>query len=157
MRRPFVFSHQKTYPYQFLGQNYHFIEFYCIFGHFWTILGKNGCHWRHNGGQEFKFLKFWRHHSFSLNEKHTHTNFYIFCIIITAVTRRRLFFSFPWHQLIISEYLLSCNFRWRPPVEMSSVKCWFICCPRLTFLGYRRSFQKQCYINFFWPTENRQR
>ena len=35
-----VFSPQKTYTYQFLDQNDHFIAFYWFFGEFWAILGK---------------------------------------------------------------------------------------------------------------------
>ena len=72
-----VFSPQKTYPYQFLDQNNHFIDFYWVFGEFWAILGKIGGQWRHKRGQDLKISKFWHHHRFSLPKKHTHTNFLI--------------------------------------------------------------------------------
>ena len=59
----------KMFPCQFLDQNNHFIEFYCVFGQFWTILGTIGGQWRHKRGKDFKMLKFWHHHRFFSSQK----------------------------------------------------------------------------------------
>ena len=66
---------KKSYPYQFLDQNTHFIMFYWVLGEFGAILGKIGGQWRHKRGRDLKVSKFWHHHRFSLPQKHTHTNF----------------------------------------------------------------------------------
>ena len=53
---PLAFSSQKTYQYQSLGQNYHFIVFYCVLGEFWALLGKIR---DHDVTKGVKISKFW--------------------------------------------------------------------------------------------------
>jgi hypothetical protein len=53
---PSAFSSQKTYQYQFLGQNNHFIVFYCVLGEFWALLGKIR---DHDVTKGVKISKFW--------------------------------------------------------------------------------------------------
>ena len=57
-----VFSPKKTYTYQFLDQNNHFIGFYCVFSAFSAILGKIEGQWRQKRGQDLNCSKLWHHH-----------------------------------------------------------------------------------------------